>query len=164
MATAKKVPSQNFHIETERDAEIVSGVILNLNPESTHPWVVTIGKDDESRSLKQNRLSHMWYAYLGKETGQGRYVQRATCKWHYGVPILREDKDFEAFYSAALAPLTYEQQIDAMEFVPVTRLMTVHQFAEYLNEIDRQSAARGVVLPQPADLYWNALMKEADRK
>jgi len=162
MVTKDKVPAKIFHVETEREAQIVSGVILSLPLHQK--WVVTIGQDDESRSLKQNRLSHMWYAYLGKETGQGRYVQRATCKWHYGVPILREDKDFEAFYSAALAPLTYEQQIDAMEFVPVTRLMTVHQFAEYLNEIDRQSAARGVVLPQPADLYWNALMKEADRK
>ena len=33
-----------------------------------------------------------------------------------------------------------------------------------LEAIDKQALAQGVVLPRPEDLYWNALMKEADRQ
>ena len=158
MATAKTTV---FHIHSERDIGLVTESLKMMKPTESKPLLVEIGADHESRSLKQNRLAFLWYAYLGKETGNGRHLERAMCKWHYGTAIMREDKDFEAFFDAALAPLTYEQQIDAMEFVPVTSLMKVHQFAEYLNEIDQQSAAKGIVLPQPADLYWAALMKEA---
>jgi len=163
MATAKE-PSKVFHMENERDLKIVVEIIGGLKPTEKKPWVVTLAQDDESRSLKQNRLSFMWYNFLGKETGTGMHDSRAGCKLDYGVPILRVDKDFNKFYDAALAPLNYEQRLDAMEFIPVTSLMKVKQFAEYLEEIDKHSAARGIVLPRPDDLYWNALMKEAERR
>ena len=157
-----KTPSQIFHIESDRDVQIVSGVILSLNPKATHPWLVTIGQDDESRSLKQNRLSHMWYAHMGRESGHGREFERAQAKLLLGVPILREGKEFNKFYTSALAPLEYEDRLAAMEFVPVTSLMTVSQFAEYLTEVDSKAALRGLVLPQPEDLYWDALMQSRE--
>jgi hypothetical protein len=157
-----KVPSQIFHITDDRDVQLVSGVILGLALEKE--WVITIGHDDESRSLKQNRLSHMWYAHLGRESGHGREFERAQAKLHQGIPILREGKEFNEFYTNALAHLEYEQRLAAMEFVPVTSLMSVHQFAEYLNEVDSKAALRGIVLPQPKDLYFDALMKEAEER
>lgn len=164
MTQMKTSESKVFHIHSERDVGLVTESLIMMRPTEDEPLLVQIGPDTESRSLKQNRLSFLWYKYLGKETGEGMQAQRAICKLRYGIPILREDMDFESFYQIALARLTYEDQIDAMEYVSVTRLMKVNQFAEYLNEIDRQSAAKGIVLPQPDELYWNALMKESERK
>ena len=163
METAKE-PSKVFHLQHPRDVRIVTEIIGGLRPTEKKPWVVTISHDDESRSLKQNRLSFMWYKYLGKETGNGLEYERAYCKLTHGVPLLREDKDFNEFYCTALAPLDYDRRLDAMEFVPVTSLMKVKQFAEYLSMIEKVSAARGIVLPTPEDLYWNALMREGERR
>jgi hypothetical protein len=162
METAK-APPQIFYVNTERELSLASAIIANLKPSSKKPWVITISQDDEHRSLKQNRLSFAWYKFRGKANGNGVFHERAFCKLTYGVPILREDKNFEAFFCTVLAPLTYEQCLDAMEFVPVTRLMGVKKFAEYLNEVEQQSAIQGIILPQPDDLYWAALMKESER-
>jgi hypothetical protein len=162
MATNKE-PTKIFYVHDDRDLKIAVEAISTNKPTSDTPWVITLGQDDESRSLKQNRLSFLWYGIRGGATNEGRAKDRAFCKLTYGVPILREGKDFNAFYCSALAPLEYEQRLDAMEFVPVTSLMTTRQFAEYLDEIDKQSLTQGVVLPQPEDLYWAALMKESER-
>ena len=54
------------------------------------------------------------------------------------VILLRDDPDYATFYLAAIEPLSYPDKLDAMEYVPVTSLMNMHQFAEYLNEIDQQ--------------------------
>ena len=162
MVIKDKVPAKIFHVETERDAQIVSGVILGL--QFNQKWVVTIGQDDESRSLKQNRLSHLWYAHLGRKTGNGRDHERAMAKLLIGVPILCVGKDFNEFYAKALAPLEFSDRLAAMDFVPVTSLMTMGQFAEYLDTLDKKSVQRGIVLPQPEDLYFDALMKEVGRE
>jgi len=161
MATAK---STIFHIHSDRDIGLVTESLKMMKPTEDKPLLVKIGTDHESRSLKQNRLSFLWYSYRGKENGNGKIHERNHCKLHYGKDILlRDDPDFATFFHAAITPLPYLDQLDAMEYVPVTSLMNMHQFAEYLNEVDQQSASRGIVLPQPADLYWDALMKEEDK-
>ena len=115
----------------------------------------------KDRSLAQNNLSFRWYKELGKLTGHGSNYERARCKLHYGVPILRaEDSDFNAFYVGALINLTYEQKLKAMEYVPVTSLMKTKPFAEYLNTVDQESAKEGRVLSHPEDLYHEALMNQ----
>jgi hypothetical protein len=163
MATSKE-PTKIFYVHDDRDLEIALQAVGTIKPTSDKPWVITLGQDDESRSLKQNRLSFLLYGILGGNNQEGRLASRKSCKLLYGVPILMEDKDFNAFYMSAIRPLTFEQRLDAMEFVPVTSLMTTRQFAEYLDTIYKESELQGVVLPQPEDLYWAALMKEADRK
>jgi hypothetical protein len=132
---------------------------LELDPEK--PWVVTISQEEAARSLKQNRLSFLWYRARGKATGHGGRHERKLCKLLYGVPILCQGEEFQEFWSS-LSGLTYEQKLEAMEFVPVTSLFGVKQFAEYLDTIDQESASQGIVLPQPADLYLDALMRDAE--
>ena len=132
---------------------------------SNDPYTITISQGDESRSNKQNRLSFLWYQCLGGLTANGMVHQRRYCKLHYGVPIMRQDADFQALYDATIKPMTYEKKIQVMELLPVTSMMTVHQFAEYLTTIDQESAALGFVLPHPEDLYSDALMQyEAQNK
>jgi len=153
--------TKTFHLKNVAHANKVAAAISKLVPTKEKPYTVKVSIDDESRSNKQNRLSFMWYRVLGDATGHGEDYERRNCKLVYGVPILLDDADFNEFYATALMPLSHELQLIAMEFVPVTSLMSTKQFAHYLDLIDMNSANNGIILPQPEDLYWEALMKAA---
>ena len=151
-----------FSIHDASDVAQVMVHLSTLEPTKEHPYTVTIAFEDEARSVKQNRLAFLWYRIIGSMTGHGKEHERQYCKLHHGCPILiEEDSDFAQFYGQAIDPLTYELKLASMDYVPVTRLMKVRQFSEYLQAIDDDSAARGIALPHPEDLYWDALMKEA---
>lgn len=139
------------------------GKLSALKPAPDNAYTLTIAQEDEGRSNKQNRLSFMWYQIRGGMTGHGKEYERNLCKLTYGVPILRLEEGFNDFWLRAMSSLNYEQQLMAMEYIPVTSLMGMKQFAEYLTDIDEASAFQGIVLPHPEDLYWDALMKEAER-
>jgi len=159
----KTEPNKIFYLKKYTDKQELIEYIKRLSPIGNRPWTVTVSEDDESRSHKQNRLSFFWYRIRGSVTGHDRHYERCLCKLLYGIPILREKKQFNNFYEAALEHLDYKQKLDAMEIVPVTSLMTTKEFARYLDTVDRESASLGIVLPRPEDLYWDALMKEAER-
>ncbi len=161
--TSEIVKARTFKVQDQRDAFDIGEILKAMGPTEKNSIRVVIGPDTESRSDKQNRLSHVWYPIMGAGYHLDRHEMKAYCKLLIGVPILRVDLDFNAFCTAALDGLTYEQKLDAMLYVPVTSLMKVAQFAEYLIAMDRQAAHKGIVLPQPEDLYWAALMKEAER-
>ena len=158
---AEKKQSKTFYINNDFDRSKAMTVISKLNLEGKNHYSMKISTDNESRSDKQNRLSFKWYQLLGAITGHGKDYERHTCKLHYGIPILRrDDADFNRHYKVSLLNLTYEQKLEAMEYLPVTSLMSVKQFAEYLNTVDMESANKGHALPHPEDLYYEALMKE----
>lgn len=107
------------------------------------------------RSLDQNAVQHVWYLQVATALGQHpREVQR-YCKLHYGVPILRgEDDDFRAFYDKAIkAHLTYPEKLEAMDFVPVTRLMTPAQMTTYLRHVrEHYAVEHGIELEFLAEI------------
>jgi hypothetical protein len=113
-----------------------------------HKWVRMVLRVG-LRSLDQNAVIHCWYEQMGRElredSAQG---WRRYCKLHHGVPILRaEDTDFRAFYDTALkSTLTYEEKLRAMDFVPVTRLMSVAQLSAYMEALQDDFRTRGVTL------------------
>lgn len=160
----KKGESETVTLHSAADLAQAMLGLADLKPSEDNPITLMVSMDDQSRSQKQNRLAFMWYKLRAMMTGHGIHYERHYCKLTYGVPILfLADKDFSLFCQKTLFCLTYEQKLDSMEFIPVTSLMGMKQFAEYLNEIDQQSAAEGIVLPKPEELYWDALMKEATR-
>ena len=109
-------------------------------------------KDGDLRSLDQNAISHVWYEQIARELPEDdKRGWRRFCKLHYGVPILRaENEDFRAFYDAGVKRLVYEQKIAAMEFVPVTSIMTKAQLSRYLEDVQESFyRERGVVLEFP---------------
>jgi len=149
-----------FHPASTEDAEQLKDVELGDKVE-----VVIVGGmgDNASRSQKQNGLAFLWYKERGKYRGETIEQERAFCKLHYGVPILRaESETFRRSYDAILKPLAYEDKLQAVEDfdLPVTRLMTTKQFAYYLDTVDMESAKLGLVLPKPDDLYHAALGRE----
>ena len=76
------------------------------------------------------------------------------CKLHFGVPILRaEDEHFREFYDGALKRLTYEQKMAAMEYVPVTSIMSKAQLSRYLEDMRESFASqRSVYLEFPVEI------------
>ena len=126
-----------------------------------YPFTVTISDKKEALTAKQRRLSFLWYNFIGKASGQGMQYERNYYKLNFGVPIMLGDLDFNQFYEESLSHLSYERQLASMEFVPVTSLMKVAPGARYLTEVDQHAAERGIVLPQPEDLYMSALMKDS---
>ena len=113
---------------------------------------LTVSWNADLRSLDQNAISHAWYEQLARELPEddARGWKR-MCKLHFGVPILRaEDEAFREFYDGALKRLTYEQKLAAMEYVPVTSIMSKGQLSRYIADMARSFAVeRGVHLELP---------------
>lgn len=107
--------------------------------------VVTLAIE-EKRSNDQNSLSHTDYLRIGNHTGISAHEARMICKLTIGVPILRErSKKFKAFYDLSLKQLSYTDKLAAMEFVPVTRIMSKKQMTLYLEQVRAQYAICGLL-------------------
>lgn len=113
-----------------------------------HKYLRLDVKSGKDRSLSQNDQSHVWYEQLAKELRENTALGwKGYCKLHFGVPILRsEDEAFRNFYDAGIKKLTYEQKIEAMNFVPVTSLMKVSQLSQYLAAMQDYFVPLGVML------------------
>ncbi len=104
------------------------------------------------RTIDQNALSHALYEQLARELPEyDAKGWKRMCKLHYGVPILRaDDEHFREFYDTALKRLDYERKIAAMEYVPVTSIMSKGQLSRYIADMARSFAVeRGVHLELP---------------
>jgi hypothetical protein len=120
---------------------------------SQHHYLRGKMKTGKDRSSDQNAISHAWYEQISRELREGTPMQvKAECKLRYGVPILRaEDASFREIYDASIKRLTYEQKLRAMEYLPVTSLMTVSQLSRYLGDMQNDFATRDVRLEFPTE-------------
>lgn len=122
-------------------------------------YTIHPGKD---RTLSQNALSHAWYSQVSAELGEyspGRV--KCICKLHVGLSILRgantqvqfqgELRDINDICASFIDPLPYENQVDAMEFFPVTSRMSTEQLSQYLEIIQHNYRRRGVNLEFPEE-------------
>lgn len=149
-----------YLISSDQVKRTAAQEVMSLDPLSKHPFKVTIAEGKETRRLKQNRLSFLWYREIGKQSGNGEIYERNYCKLTFGVPLLRKDTKMEKFIIEVIDPLPYESQLGAMEYLNVTSLLSVKDFAEYLGDIDRTAAEQGFILTHPEDLYYAALLKD----
>jgi len=148
--------SESYRISSFDDLARVFDLLRDMPNDGSK--IVTISDYSKDRSLAQNGLAFKWYTELGKHTGNGKEYERQRCKLTRGIPILRrDDQEFNKYYKFSLINLTYEQKLEAMEFVPVTRVMSTKQFAEYLDLIDKEAAHNGYLLTRPEDMYYEAL-------
>lgn len=164
MAKKEKI----FYITNRDSLGVAIRSISKITPSKEKRYAVKVYLDTEDRSIKQNKLAFFWHKIRAGITGDTIDYDRQFCKLRYGVPLLlASDKysEFHKFWYNALLILPYEEQMQAMDFTPVTRLMSTKHFAEYLDTIDKESAKQGIQLPQPLDLYYEALMiQEGSRK
>ena len=150
-----------YVIRNRGDAIALLNIVAGLDTDGDQPWIVRISKAKEARRSKQNRLSWLWYTELGKMTGHGKDYEHQRCKLNHGIPILREDADFNQWWEDTLGHLIYEQQLLAMQHMDVTSLMSVREFARYLTAIDEEAASMMMILTHPDDLYMDALYRQA---
>ncbi len=105
----------------------------------------------KARSIDQNAISHAWYEQLARELKEDDALGwKSYCKLHHGVPILRaEDDEFREIYDGSLKHLSYEQKLKAMNYLPVTSLMTKTQLSKYLETMQSYFLPLGVMLTFP---------------
>jgi hypothetical protein len=128
--------------------------------------VMTVAEYVEDRSLAQNRLAFRWYNDAADQLKDGTASdKRAYCKLHFGVAILKDgtgkaaDK-FRDVYDRIIRPLTYEQKLELMTEpinLPITSLMTVKQFTQYLDAVQQFFSSIGVALVTDDDLFNTAM-------
>lgn len=109
-----------------------------------HKFLRLSVKTGKARSLDQNSLAHVWYEQVSRELREETPLGvKCFCKLHYGVPILRaENEDFRIQYDTVLKPLSYDKKLLAMNFLPVTSLMTKDQLSQYLAAMQAAYADR----------------------
>ncbi len=156
----KPKPEKIYHIFDRSSLGVAIRSISKIVPSKDKVYRVRVTLDDEDRTIKQNKLAFFWHKIRAEILGHTPDYDRRFCKLNYGVPILLPDPEFFEFWNEALLISSYESQLLAMKFVPVTRIMSTKEFSEYLDAIDRMSATQGIVLPQPSHLYYDALMKQ----
>lgn len=108
----------------------------------------------EKRSIDQNSLIYALYQQIALQTGdQSINDVRRECKLRFGVPILRAgDPEFKTLYDRCIKDaLTYEQKLEAMDILPVTRRMSKEQGTEYIDTIMREYSKQGYSLLHPSE-------------
>lgn len=108
----------------------------------------------EGRSLDQNSFFYALYQQIAQQAGdQSVNDVRRECKLRYGVPILRaSDTEFKALYDKCIkGALTYEEKLEAMDILPVTRRMSKEQGTEYIDTILREYSKQGYSLLHPSE-------------
>lgn len=126
--------------------------ITFLNNQSKFPLQVTIKPGKEPRRAKQNRLAFQWYKDAAEQGDQTMEQYRCECKLRLGVPIMREDDDFRVKYDQVIKELPYVTKLalmgDPFNF-PITSLMTVTQFTQYLDSVWNHFCNQGFQLTDP---------------
>ncbi len=109
-----------------------------------HKYLRVSIKTGKDRSIDQNSISHAWYEQISRELREETPLGvKNFCKLHYGVPILRaENEEFRQQYDTVLKPLSYDKKLLAMNFLPVTSLMTKAQLSQYLEAMQLAYADR----------------------
>jgi hypothetical protein len=138
------------HIVTAKEAESLAKFIVGLPLPFTVTWAAG-GK----RSLDQNALMWRWNDEIAKHFGDRTAddVHREN-KLLIGCRILvRDDPDFAKFVTN-LSRLTYEQKLQAMDYLAVTSIMTTRQLSELMDTVHRKFSQQGVMLTDPTILKY----------
>lgn len=143
-----KVSAQTFIISSGAVQKTMLEHIARMRMADRVP-VVTVEEQGVKRSIPQNSLIYALYDDIqGQQEGETAQTVMRYCKLTIGVPILRaEDEQFRSFYDKSVRmTLTYEEKLEAMDFLPVTRLMTKAQGTDYIDQIIRHYSANGIYI------------------
>jgi hypothetical protein len=101
----------------------------------------------KKRSIDQNFVMHGWFAKVADEEKEYTAGQvKCLCKYHFGLPILRADDEyFNDACKKVIDPLPYESRIAAMEYMPVTSLMTTVRLKHMMEQMQDHYAGRVVL-------------------
>jgi len=154
---------QTFKFKVTKHAEVENACRHIMRLDLSKKWEVICKPYVKDRTIAQNKLAFKWYKERGEQNGNGAHYERLFCKFVYGCGLMVEqesegvDTAFTEFYSKMIERYTFEECINAMEFVEVTSLFKVKTFADYLTTIETESVNQGIALSYPDDLYWESM-------
>lgn len=132
------------------DADLESAAALMRN--RAKPFTLTI-KEGLPRSTDQNRLQRKWCQEVSEQLGDRTPEEvRGYMKLHHGVPIRREEPEYDAVYREKVIHLPYPLKLALMMEpfdMAVTRDMNRKQLTRYLDAVMSDFTAQGVRLTMP---------------
>lgn len=138
--------STRWHIRDHAAMQTALAQIGQAQP----PFVLTLKMGEEKRRDRQNRFAFEAFNQIAQILGDRETDDvRAESKLRIAVPIMRdEDEYFRDKYDAHVKGLPYETKLALMVEpfdLPVTRLMSVKQMAQFITKMlaywDAQSAS-----------------------
>lgn len=88
------------------------------------------------KTKSQNAFQFVIYQELERQGDCSAAYYRNYCKYHFGLPILKvADETASEFVEKALDSLDYEQRIQAMNYIDVTKKFKANHMKSYLNSI-----------------------------
>jgi len=98
------------------------------------------------RTTDQNALLHAILRDVFKQKGDESFQEiKRYVKLHFAVPMLRSrDEEFRAIYDTAIKNnLSYEQKLEAMDFLSVTSRLNKDEMSGLIDEVQRHYAEQG---------------------
>jgi len=132
---------------------------LNSQPD-TLDLEVAIYERKQDRTVLQNSLMWLWITIIANELGLTKEDAHEDLKRRLLVPIYeRDDLGFADMINAVRKVHTLGHKVEADKLakqiikLTSTTSATTKQFTEYLNEMERDMAGKGIILPHPEDRY-----------
>ena len=146
-----------FRIDNEHGRVVALKYIEELRLDKKYE--VKVQSLSETRSIRQNSLYWEWVTIIAKEIGNTKEEQHEDFKSRILVPIfIRDDEEFATMWHSLRdvwrAGLKDEAQ--ALRKKIIKMVSTTHcstkQMAEYMGQIDIESASLHINLPRPDDI------------
>ena len=140
----------SYRLTTEHNRDCLLNEIKKIEVSRERPVFVKISDAKEKRSDAINRLAHMWYREVSKQ-GQEYTPEQVKCiaKKRWALPIMRQHAFFNTRWMKIMETFpTYEEQLEILEFLPVTSLMTNPEMSDYLTHF-KQVMGKNYELTEP---------------
>jgi hypothetical protein len=112
------------------------------------PFTLTF-KAGKIRTNDQNALIHKWFGEIAKQTHSAIDQVKRECKLKQGCPILMADDPAFCAFLKHLKNLTYEQKLEAMDYVSVTSAMTTKQLSQMGDAMRAKYLPQGIHMTDP---------------
>lgn len=125
---------------------------------------VIIQEHKKDRSVEQNQLYWRWIGVISEEWGWSKDEVHDNLRRRFLVPIYERD---DIGYAAMIHSIRkvyskgFKEDANAM-FEHIVKLTSttnakVKQFTEYLKDIERDLASKGIILPRKEDEYYDEM-------
>lgn len=103
---------------------------------------VTFSRSKMTRSQRQNRTMHQWFADIDSQSGEGLIDVAGRCKLNYFVPVILADESektqgFRDLWAVIEGKYSYEQKVAMLgqSVINSTSLLSTKAFATALTEM-----------------------------
>lgn len=144
----------------ERAGELAASLVgmtapLEVQVEASGSFKVRALAKKKIRTSDQNALIHVWFGQIAKHYGDRTLKDvKGACHHEYALDIRMKDKAFAWVWHQTGAKLDYEKQCKllASETLGVSSKMTVSELRFYIDQMQRDYAAQGIILETKEDL------------